>query len=545
MSDIFISYARSTANQAQAVADSLRALGYTIWRDDELPAHRSYADVIAERLAAAKAVVVLWSADAVKSEWVQSEADRARTEHKLVQLALDGAPLPMPFDRIQCADLAGWSGDTDAPGWRKVVASIAALVGDHSKSTHMPSMSRAHSISHAGRLPQSGKPSIAVVPFTDMTVQGDSYFADGMVEEITTALSRFPQLFVNAGGANPAYAGTTHSPAQIAAELGVRYLLEGSIRKSGDRVRIAVKLIEAAAGEQLWAQQFDGTLEDVFALQDTVANAVASQIEPNIEANEIRRAQARPTQDLGAYDLTLRAKALMRAYERGAFLDARAVLDAAIARDPDYAQALSLASICRSMLCVMAWSEAPEIDHPQCLDLAARALLRANDDAYVLAQVAAATAILGSDLAAAAALIARSLHFNPGSSFAWFISGWINVYGGRHLTALQQFDTVLRLDPRSPDGPTVVNGKGYALFALRRFDEALTMLHEVLLLTPGNDGAQIVLAAAFAHFGRLAEARGALAKVSLATITSMLVVFRDPGDRDLLREGLVLAGADV
>ena len=116
MSEIFISYARSTATQAQAVAEALRGLGYGVWRDDELPAHRAYADVIEERLTAARAVVVIWSADAVKSEWVQSEADQARAAHKLVQLTLDGAKLPMPFDRIQCADLVGWTGDLYAPG---------------------------------------------------------------------------------------------------------------------------------------------------------------------------------------------------------------------------------------------------------------------------------------------------------------------------------------------------------------------------------------------------------------------------------------------
>ena len=127
MTDIVVSYARSTEPQARQVADALAALGYDVWRDNQLPVHRGYAEVIEERLATAKAVVVLWSADAAKSEWVQSEADRARAGRKLVQLSLDGAALPTPFDRIQCADLAGWAGDLGAPAWRRVVASIEAL----------------------------------------------------------------------------------------------------------------------------------------------------------------------------------------------------------------------------------------------------------------------------------------------------------------------------------------------------------------------------------------------------------------------------------
>src|SRR5580658_2888480 len=129
MSDVFISYARSTEAQAKQVAEALRALGYGVWRDDELPAHRAYAEVIEERLKAAKAVVVIWSVEAVKSQWVRSEADRAREDGKLVQLSVDGARPPMPFDQIQCADLGGWNEDKEAAGWRKVVGSIGELVG--------------------------------------------------------------------------------------------------------------------------------------------------------------------------------------------------------------------------------------------------------------------------------------------------------------------------------------------------------------------------------------------------------------------------------
>ena len=182
MSEIFISYARSSATQAEAIVKALRGLGYGVWRDDELPAHRAYADVIEERLAAAKAVVVVWSAEAVKSEWVQSEADQARAAHKLVQLTLDGARLPMPFDRVQCADLVGWSGDLDAPGWRKVAASVADLVGGAAAS---PGTAVAAPRQHA----------ICVLPFAN--ISGDleqEYFSDGISGDIITDLSKVSAL---------------------------------------------------------------------------------------------------------------------------------------------------------------------------------------------------------------------------------------------------------------------------------------------------------------------------------------------------------------
>ena len=129
MTEVFISYASGTVDRAKQIADALRGLGYGVWRDDELPAHRAYGEVIEERLRSAKAVVVIWSASAVKSQWVRAEADLAREAGKLVQLRIDGALLPLPFNQIQCADLTDWSGDADAPGWRKVTASIAELFG--------------------------------------------------------------------------------------------------------------------------------------------------------------------------------------------------------------------------------------------------------------------------------------------------------------------------------------------------------------------------------------------------------------------------------
>ena len=188
MSDVFISYARSTEKQAEQVADALRALGYNIWRDDELPAHRAYTEVIEERLKAAKAVVVIWSAEAVKSQWVRAEADIAREAGTLVQLRVDGSTPPLPFNQIQCADMTGWAGDVNAPGWRKVAASVADLIGG---SGAVPEPGVTELVADAP-LPLPTKPSVAVMPFANLSGDPEQdYFADGMVVEIAEALSRF------------------------------------------------------------------------------------------------------------------------------------------------------------------------------------------------------------------------------------------------------------------------------------------------------------------------------------------------------------------
>jgi adenylate cyclase len=297
MSDIFISYARSTASQAQQVAEALRALGYGVWRDDELPAHRAYAEVIEERLTAAKAVVVLWSAEAVKSEWVQSEADRARADRKLVQLTVDGAKLPMPFDRIQCADLAGWAGEMDAPAWRKVVESIAALTA----GTAQPASPAA--------APQRPRLSICVLPFANMSGDPEQeYFSDGISEDVITDLSKVSALLVTARNTAFTFKGKPVKVTEVAREVNVSHVLEGSVRKAGNRVRITAQLIDGPTGNHLWAERYDRDLTDIFALQDEISQAIVSALKLRLAPEEKRAIEQRGTDNAEAYDLYLMAR---------------------------------------------------------------------------------------------------------------------------------------------------------------------------------------------------------------------------------------------
>src|SRR5579863_4792338 len=379
MSDVFISYARSTAKQANAAAEALRALGFSVWLDDELLAHHAYTHAIEEQLTAARAALVIWSTEAVKSEWVLSEANRAREDHKLVQLTVDGARLPMPFDQTQCADLAGWTGDAQAPGWRKVVASLAELIGGAADRAAPPAP-----------LPLPSKPSIAVMPFANLSGDREQeYFADGMVLEIVEALSRIGSIFVIASSSTLSFKGKAVSAQDAARQLGVRYVLEGSVRKAGGRVRIGVQLIDAADGAQIWTHRFEDTLEDVFALQDSVALAVAGKIEPTVMQAEIRRASARPTDNLSSYDLYLRAIPLRRTFDRADMLGALDLLSRAITLDPAFGPALALAANCHRIIVLNLWSDDLESHRRLGLELAHRALKAAGDDADVLASVAA------------------------------------------------------------------------------------------------------------------------------------------------------------
>ncbi|HLY78535.1 MAG TPA: TIR domain-containing protein, partial [Caulobacteraceae bacterium] len=295
-SDIFISYARSTEAQARRVSEALQGLGYSVWRDDQLPAHRSYVEVIQERLAAAKAVVVIWSAEAARSEWVQSEADRARADRKLVQASVDGAALPMPFDRIQCADLEGWAGAADAPGWRKLLASIAELTGA------APSAA-------PGVAPPPRTLSICVLPFANMSDDPQQeYFSDGISEDIITDLSKVSALSVVARNTAFSFKGKSVKVPDLARELGVSHVLSGSVRKAAGRVRITAQLIDGVAGDQVWAERYDRDLTDIFALQDEIAEAIVGALRLTLLPAEKAAIERHGTANVEAYNLYLMAR---------------------------------------------------------------------------------------------------------------------------------------------------------------------------------------------------------------------------------------------
>jgi TolB-like protein/class 3 adenylate cyclase len=240
-------------------------------------------------------------------------------------------------------------------------------------------------------LPLPDKPSIAVLPFQNMSGDPEQeYFADGMVEEITTALSRIRWLFVIARNSSFTYKGRAVDVKHVGRELGVRYVLEGSVRKGGNQVRITAQLIDAANGAHLWAGRFDGSLENVFELQDKVALSVAGVIEPTVQAAEMRRSSDRPTNDITAYDLYLRAIEPMRSggREKELYIRALDLLGLAIDRDPRFGPALATAAFCHHVLHVTGWTSDAGKDRREGIDFAGRALRIAGNDAEVLGHVA-------------------------------------------------------------------------------------------------------------------------------------------------------------
>jgi adenylate cyclase len=343
MSDVFVSYARPDEPIAERVAEGLRAEGHRVWRDDELPAHRAYAEVIEERLKSARAVVVLWSAESAKSQWVRAEADTARGAGTLVQVTVDGTMPPLPFNQLQCADLSGWNGDGEAPGWSKLKASVSALVPMQStKEGKAPARRSARQIS------------VCVLPFANMS--GDceqEYFSDGISEDITTDLSKISALGVIARNTAFTFKGQSVDVGEIARKLGVSHVLEGSVRKAGGRVRITAQLIDGETGDHVWADRYDRDLDDIFAIQDEISKAIVTALKLKLLPEERKAIEQRGTTNVEAYKLYLMARSYWATGNHGDRRREERVMricGRAVELDPYYAQAWALLAIAQSNL---------------------------------------------------------------------------------------------------------------------------------------------------------------------------------------------------
>src|SRR4051812_36041129 len=339
MSHVFVSYARPDEALAMLVADELRGAGFDVWRDDELPAHRPYAEVIEERVNGARAVVVLWSAEAAKSHWVRAEADTARGAMTLVQVSLDGTLPPMPFNQIQCADLKGWDGQRTAPGWRKLLASVGELAG---------------SVAEEAKRQKSRDVSICILPFQNMSGDPEQeYFSDGISEDITTDLSQVSVLEVIARNTAFTFKGQSVNVCEVARKLGVTHVLEGSVRKVGNRVRISAQLIDGRAGGHIWADRYDRDLSDIFTIQDEISKAIVAALKVKLLPEEKKAIEQRGTINVEAYNLYLLARQYWVTGNHGDKRREERVMricKRAVELDPYYAQAWALLAIAQSSL---------------------------------------------------------------------------------------------------------------------------------------------------------------------------------------------------
>ena len=364
----------------------------------------------------------------------------------------------------------------------------------------------------APRLPD--KPSIAVLPFTNMSGDPEQeYFADGMVEEIITGLSRIRWLFVIARNSSFTYKGRAVDVKQVGRELGVRYLLEGSVRKSANRIRIAGQLIDASSGVHLWADRFDGALEDVFELQDQVTASVVGAIAPRLEQAEIERARRKPTECLDAYDLFLRGQANYYKWTKAGNEEALRFFYKAIELDPDFSTAYAAAAGCFSRRKGSGWVIDQEQEFAEASRLALRAVQLGKDDATVLCLAGFALAYVVGDVDDASAFVDRALLINPNLAGGWSAGGAVKLWLGEPDRAIERFAHAMRLSPLDPLTFFMQYGTAHAHFFAGRHDEAHSWAKMALREQPDGHAALRIAAASCALAGRDEEAKRLMARL--------------------------------
>ena len=358
------------------------------------------------------------------------------------------------------------------------------------------------------------KPSIAVLPFQNMSGDPEQeYFADGMVEEIITALSRFKSLFVIARNSSFTYKGKAVDIKQVGRELGVRYVVEGSVRKAAETVRITGQLIDATTGAHLWADRFEGKLDDVFALQDKITEGVVSAIAPTVYKAEIDLAARRRPTNLSAYDLCLRAQPHFYSMTREGLAEALQLAHRALELDPRYGFAAFQAGSCHIFNITQGWAHDLNREIGEVTRLLSLALSIDENDPDVLATVGCATSFLTEDFATAAEMVDRAVALNPNSAFAWNQRGQAYLFGGQAAEALRSFERSIRLNPLDPMLYMTLAGMGIAFIELRRFDEAVAVARKAARQNQTYATTYRCLASALAHLGREAEVQKAVSRL--------------------------------
>jgi TolB-like protein len=394
------------------------------------------------------------------------------------------------------------------------------------------------------------RPSIAILPFTNLSSDPEQdYFADGMVEDIITALSHFKALFVIARNSSFTYKGRAVDVKQIGRELGVRYVLEGSVRKAANRVRITGQLVDTATGAHLWAEKFDGALENVFELQDTVTESVVGAIAPAVEKAEIDRAKRRSTESLDAYALYLRGLARFYQFARQANDDALRLFNSAIELDPDFSAAYGRATSCYVYAKANSWISITPSEMAEVTRLAQRAIELGNDDASALATGGYALVYVVRDLRVGAALIDRALVLNSNLAEAWYCGGWAKSWLGEPELAIERFARAMRLSPVDPLAWRMRSGTAYAHFLLGHYDEAASWAAMALQDNSDYQPALRQAAASNAMAGRPEQAHKAMARLRqlnpalrISNLKDVLGPYQNAEDLAQYGEGLRQAG---
>ncbi len=432
MSDVFISYARSTEPQAGRVHQALHDAGYDVWRDTQLPAHRAFSDVIEERLRAAKAVVVIWSAEAAKSHWVRAEADIGLNLGTLVQASVDGTGPPLPFNQFQVADLADWDGDGQHSGWRKLKDSVAALAGDRVREASLD------------------KPSIAVLPFRILGDAGPhAFLAEALPHELIAEFARLRWLFVIARGSSFQFREAEPDIDRVRTVLGARYCLNGTIEIAGETAAISVELVDTRDGRLIWGERFSAPIASAQAVRQSIVASVVAALEIRLPDYEARAARSVAPERLDAwanYHLGLQHMFRFNAQDNEV---ARSLFERAVQQQPEFARAFSALSFVHFQNAFLHYR--PDTDAEAKLAHAHAVRSLEIDELDPSSNSAMGRALwLTGDLETSLVWLDRAIQLSPNNAHALYARGWTKTLLGDGEAGEQDVDLAIALSPIDP-----------------------------------------------------------------------------------------------
>jgi adenylate cyclase len=504
MADIFLSYARQDADTARRFADAFEASGFSVWWDAALRTGDTFDEAIERALREARAVVVLWSPSSVASRWVRAEATLADRNRTLLPVTIAPCQRPIIFELTHSAELAHWRGNRDDAAWLALAADARRLVDAQAA----PRGAQAAAAVTA-RVAVPGRPGVVILPFVNMSGDPEQeYFADGVTEDIITDLARVSGLAVASRNAAFSYKGKAVAPAQLARSLGVTHVMEGSVRKSGNRVRITAQLLDAATDAPLWAERFDRTLDDIFAIQDEISKAIVAALKVRLLPSERQALEQRPTHNSEAYELFLIARGFQRKGSERLKPVIIRICRRVVELDPGFAKGWALLSTAESE---MGQRGIEGYSFASARASAERAI--AADPGVAEGHAALAEALIRGEMdqEPAKSLLQTALRLDPNCFDALTVAGSLAIVRREHAKSIEFFERAIALEPDAywPSGMVAQSyealGDADATAAAHR--RALACCERILADEPDHSGALGFFVSALGSLGFEERAR--------------------------------------
>jgi adenylate cyclase len=513
MADVFVSYAREDAGSARRFAEAFAAAGLSVWWDDALRSGEAFDESIERALREASAVVVLWSPHSVSSRWVRAEATQADRNRTLVPVTIEPCQRPLIFELTHTADLSGWQGDPSDKGWRALLADVQRLVDARAApqalaaaAVHSGAGLATNAAQDEGR---AARPAIAVLPFVNMSGDPEQeFFSDGVTEDIITDLGRVSALAVASRNAAFTYKGKTVAPAQVARALKVTHVLEGSVRKSGNRVRITAQLLEASTDAQVWAERYDRTLDDIFAIQDDISKAIVAALKLKLLPTEKAAIEQRSTTSSEAYELYLMARGFQRKGSERLKPVILRICRRVVELDPGFARGWALMSLAESEL-----SQRGVEGYSIASARAAAERAIAADPTVAEGHAALAEAMVRGLLEhdPVDSVLQTAFALDPDCYEAHVVAGAVAIGRRQYADAVRHLERAIEIDPDAywPAGMVVqayeALGRPDATLAAER--RALAVCEKILADEPDHSGALGFMVTSLAGLGQAERAR--------------------------------------